>query len=354
MEKHIFIVAGEASGELYGALLCRALKKIVPNVHIHGMGGSMMAEEGVRLITSISGSHGLIETFRLLRKLKSDFDLLLKEIKKIRPNVVVLIDYPDFNIPLLKGIKKLNIPVLYYVSPTVWAWRRNRAKTIAAYADAIALIFPFELDIYRPLGIKSEFVGHPVLDYHEEILPERLTKEEAKESLGSSPDKITVALMPGSRNSEIKNLLPLIIGSARELKKRYKNNIEFFMPLVHSIDVSLDEYINIVDRKRVGEVLSASDVGIIASGTAALEACFFGTPLVMIYKLSPITFFLAKRLIKVNYISHVNMIVNREVVPELIQDRANVNNIVMYVDKIIHDEAFRRNMLDAFIKVREI
>jgi lipid-A-disaccharide synthase len=354
MKKRIMVVAGEASSEMYGALLSRALKDLWPDIEIFGMGGSRMQGQGVRLITPMSSSHGLVEALHLLGTLKRSFDCLVAALGEEKPNVLVLIDYPDFNIPLAKKAKTLGVPVLYYVSPTVWAWRRGRAQKIARRVDAVALIFPFELDIYQPLDVECEFVGHPVLDFHAQSCPPgALSVAEARTSLGIDLQKTTLALMPGSRKGEIEKLLPLLMDASNTLRK-YQPDLQFILPLAPDVELDVKGHDIKTFRGRVGEILTASDGAVIASGTAALEAMFFNTPLVMIYRLSPLTYHLARLLLQVNYISHVNMIEDREVVPELLQHKASVANIITYAQKILWDKDYREDMKMVFERVSRL
>jgi lipid-A-disaccharide synthase len=352
MNKSIMIVAGEASGELYGALLCQTLRELWPDIEIYGKGGSRMKQEGVELLATISGSLGLTETFSHLRRIKQSYDRLVRAMRQRRPDVLVLIDYPDFNIPLSRKAKSLGIPTLYYVSPTVWAWRKGRAKKIARRVNAIALIFPFESDTYKPLGIEYQFVGHPVLDYHEKRYPPgSLTHQEARKELGLDPDKKILALMPGSRKVEIEKLLTLLYDTARVLRKSHPE-LQFIMPVASDVIIDNKEPGIHYVKDKMGQVLMASDAAVITAGTALLEACFFNTPSVMIYKLSPLTYVLARMVLKVKYISHVNMILDKELIPELIQSEATVNNIVGALEKVLWDNQYQLHMIESLKKVK--
>lgn len=354
MQKRVMIVAGEASSEMYGALLAKQLKAIAPDAALYGMGGVRMKREGVNIITPIVSSHGLVEVFRLLKGLKKSFDDLVRTMKQNRPDVLVLIDYPEFNIPLSKKAKALGIPIVYYVSPTVWAWRMGRAKKIASRVNAIALIFPFELSIYKPLGVECEFVGHPVLDYHEQHFPPgSLSPQEARQRLGLQPDRPTLSIMPGSRSGEIKQHMPVLKESIKVLQKKYPE-LQFAIPQAPGVD--LRQFIDGVTlvNERIGEVLLASDGAVIASGTAALEACFFHTPMIMIYKVPALNYFLGRLVLKIKTVSHVNMILDREVVKELIQDKFTVSNVVYHVEKILWDNENRQNITEAFKEVSKM
>lgn len=352
MSKSIMIVAGEASGELYGALLCRTLRELWPHIEIYGKGGSRMKKEGVEILASISGSLGLTETLSHLRGIKRSYDRLVNAMKQRRPDVLVLIDYPDFNIPLSRKAQALGIPTLYYVSPTVWAWRKGRAEKIARRVNAIALIFPFEVDIYKPLGTEYQFVGHPILDYHEKTDPPgSLTQEEARKKLGIDSNKTTLALFPGSRKVELEKLLPLLYETARTLRKSHPD-MQFLMPLAPDVTLHNEEPGIHYIKDNVGQVLMASDAAVIASGTAVLESCFFEVPSVLIYKLSPLSYVLARMILKVKYISHFNILLDKELIPELFQSQATVHNIIKALDKILWDKQYRQFMIETLHKTK--
>ncbi len=347
------IISGEASGEMYGSLLSHELKELWPDIKISGMGGTLMMKEGVKLLDTISGSFGLIEAVMHLKRLKESFYKIINAIKKERPDLLVLIDFPDFNIHLAKKAKSLGIPILYYVSPTVWAWRRGRAKKISKLVDSLALIYPFETDVYKSLGANYEFVGHPILDFHARLFPPgSLTKEDARTSLDLHPLKTTIALIPGSRQMEIKKILPILENTYHVLKKSYPD-IQYIIPQAPDIDFDLNGLDIRVVKGRIGEVLTASDAAIITSGTAALEACFFNTPTIVIYKLSPLTYLIGRLVIKLKYISIVNIMMNKEVIPELIQYKATVENIVKGVEQILSNIEYRNNMMKSFEKVKK-
>jgi lipid-A-disaccharide synthase len=354
MQKSVMIVTGEASSEMFGSLLSQQLKALAPEVYLYGMGGVRMEREGVQIITPIVSSHGLVEVFMLLSKLKKSFDTLVWTMRRNRPDVLVLIDYPDFNIPLAKKAKALGIPIVYYVSPTVWAWRKGRAKKIAHRVNAIALIFPFEVSIYKPLGVPCEFVGHPVLDYHEQLFPPgSLNHHEARLRLGLDPHRPTLAIMPGSRSGEIRQHMPILKQAIKVLQSKHPE-LQFVIPQAPGVDLKTSSNGITLVNERVGEVLLASDGAVIASGTAALEACFFHTPMVMIYKTPSLNYFLAKKIIKVKTISHVNMILDKTIVPELIQEKFTVTSVVCHVEKILWDTEYCSSMINAFKEVSKI
>lgn len=224
----IMIISGESSGELYGSLLARALKNSMPGVHLIGVGGERMKEAGVDLISSISDAFGLVEAVSAYSKIKAAFNRTVDAMKKFMPEVLVLIDYPDFNLKLARIAKSSGIKILYYVSPQVWAWRKGRVKKIAGLVDRMAVILPFEEKIYKSAGVKSEFVGHPILEEIESILvkggfeagysPNQELRTFFKTSLSLDPDKPLLSLLPGSRPNELNRHLPLMINVVRQFK----------------------------------------------------------------------------------------------------------------------------------------
>jgi len=358
MSETVMIVAGETSGELYGALLAEALKKKVPQVRVVGIGGERMQAAGVELLAGIASAFGLTEALSSVKTLKETFRKASDAFRTCRPSVLVLIDYPDFNLRVAAEARKLKIPVLYYVSPQVWAWRRGRVKKIASLVDRMAVILPFEEEIYRDTGLDAEFVGHPVLD---EICGIKAGKHSLKTGLGLDPDLPLISLLPGSRPHELERLLPLVLDTVRACKRElpgYQYCIPF-APNTHLVKHL--SYIDMLKAEGVminkGEslrTLAASDYAVIASGTATLQAALLGVPLVVMYKLFPLTFWLGKRIVKVKWVSLVNILSDREVVKELLQKDATVENVLRELEKIINDPAYRKQMLAAYDDVRKI
>jgi len=352
------IVAGETSGELYGALLTEALKKKVPHLRVIGIGGERMQAAGVELLSGIASAFGLTEALSSLKTLKETFRKASDAFRKYRPSVVVLIDYPDFNLRLAAEARKQNIPVLYYVSPQVWAWRPGRVKKIARLVDRMAVILPFEEQIYRDTGLAAEFVGHPILDEMQQIQPDRRT---LKEELGLDPDLQLISLLPGSRPHELERLLPLLLDTVRQCRRDLPG-YQYCMPFAPNtnliqhkalIDALQHEGV-IINKGKSLKTLAASDFAVIASGTATLQAAFLGLPLVVVYKVFPLTFWLGKRIIKVKHVSLVNILSGREVVRELLQKDATVENIMCELKRMITDPARRAEMQKAYDDVRKV
>ncbi|MBI5204185.1 MAG: lipid-A-disaccharide synthase [Nitrospirae bacterium] len=358
--KTVMIVTGESSGELYGSLLATALKTKCPDLHIIGIGGEKMKEAGVELIAGIASSFGISEMLSSYKVLKETFEKAVNAIEKFSPKLIVLIDYPDFNIRLAKIAKEKGIKIFYYVSPQVWAWRKGRVKTIAEVSDRIAVILPFEEAIYRDTGAQCEFVGHPVM---EEIEAMEQDKAALKMSLGLTAKRPVLALLPGSRPHELKSLLPVMLDVVKAFASELSGyNYQFIMPVAPNIDMEkykdqLEQLKNkgvIIKKENAVNALAASDMAVIASGTAALQAAFLETPMVVIYKVSPLSFFIAKLVVNVRYISLINLISDREVVKELLQSGANAKNIISELKKILRDKDYRDRMTGQFRAVKNI
>ncbi|MBM4136000.1 MAG: hypothetical protein FJ241_04125 [Nitrospira sp.] len=382
----VMIVTGESSGELYGSLLAKELKSKWPGVHIMGVGGERMSKAGVEIISRFSSAFGLIEAFSAYREVKDTFKKTADAIKKFRPDVLVLIDYPDFNLKVAKIAKSLGINILYYVSPQVWAWRKGRVKKIAGLIDRMAVILPFEEEIYKKAGVTCEFVGHPIIEETEAILqttnphlpPDNppipplekgdkggFEKGGIKSALGLNPDKPLLSLLPGSRPSELKRLLPLMTDVVRVFKNdpeiAFTGDYQFCIPLAPNIDErEYKHYLEFLRKEGVhikkGEsvrVLAASDMAVVASGTVTLQAAYLNVPMVVVYKLSPLTFNLGKIIVDVKYISLVNILSGREVVVELLQDRANARDIIREIKRIIFDIEYKNKMLDYYRVLKE-
>ncbi|MDH5201739.1 MAG: lipid-A-disaccharide synthase [Nitrospirota bacterium] len=356
----VMIVTGESSGELYGSLLAKALKTKYPDVHIIGVGGERMSEAGVELISGISSAFGLSEAISSLKAIKDTFSRTIDAIKKFSTKVIVLIDYPDFNIKVAKVAKKMGVKILYYVSPQVWAWRKGRVKTISEISDRIAVILPFEEEIYKGTGVPCEFVGHPVL---EEI--ESLTQDRAvlKAALKVNTDSKVLALLPGSRSHELKKLLPVIMDVVKKFKAEFPDyHYQFIVPIAPNINISkyqtffdmLQDEGVVLTKENAVKVLAVSDMAVVASGTATLQAALLEVPMVVIYKLSPLTYHLGRLVIDVKYISLVNLLSGKGVVPELIQYRATPGEIIKELKKIMFDMYHREMMLNYFRHIKEL
>ncbi len=358
MPETFMIVTGETSGELYGSLLAVSLKQMRPGVRVIGIGGERMKAAGVELISGISSAFGIAEALSAVRSLKETYRKAVNALRREKPSLLILIDYPDFNLKLAAEARKNGVRILYYVSPQVWAWRGKRVKKIARLVDRMAVILPFEEPIYRGVGLDCEFVGHPVYD---EIQEMDIDKPALKRSLGLEADKPLVSLLPGSRPHEIERLLPIIADTVDEMRSVF-TDLQFCVPFAPNTDIG--KYGAVVDNlKSKGVVinkgeslnsLAASDYAVVASGTASLQAVLLGVPIVVIYKLFPLTYLLGKMIVRVKHISLVNILSGEEVVRELLQSDVTPKNIAGEIEKIMTDVEYRERMSAAYERVRKM
>ncbi|MCX7123197.1 MAG: lipid-A-disaccharide synthase [Gammaproteobacteria bacterium] len=339
----IMIVAGEASGDNHGAMLIQALKKIHPDTDCYGIGSQKMKKAGCRLLFDAKtiAVVGLVEVLRHYPQIKKAWNIALESLKTEKPDCVVLIDYPGFNLRFAKQIKKLGIKILYYVSPQVWAWHKSRLKQIKAYVDHMAVILPFEEDFYKKAQIPASYVGNPVLEQ-----VHKTDRTLAREMLSLSHNAIIVGLIPGSRTGELSRLMPELIDTAEILSRRYPH-IQFVIPLANTIKESdIWPYLDgtnlpiMLIKRNSYLAMSAANVLIGSSGTVTLEAAVLGIPMVIIYKMNALTFALAKHLIKIKYIGLPNLLAQKLILPELIQDQANSNAIAHEACRFIDDEQY--------------
>jgi lipid-A-disaccharide synthase len=358
MPETVMIVAGETSGELYGALLAESLKERRPEINISGVGGERMQQAGIEIIANISSAFGLAEAASSLKKIRETFRKAAEALRTLRPSVLVLIDYPDFNLKLAGEAKKYNIKVLYYVSPQVWAWRRKRVEKIAALVDRMAVVLPFEEEIYKPVGLPCEFVGHPVYD---EIRNLQNEKSVLKAALEMDMEKPLLSLLPGSRPHELKRLLPLMLGIVREFRKLHPE-YQFCIPLAPNTPGSeYGQELGLLRQEGVRiskgdslQVLAASELAVIASGTATLQASLIGVPLVVVYKVFPLTYWIGRMIVKAKHISLINILSGREAVKEFLQGEATVGNVVAELNGILSSDSRRKDLKNVYDGIREL
>ena len=359
------IIAGEASGDLHGANLVRAMLAKRPGLSFSGMGGKDLIGAGVDVLFDAKkiAVVGLAEVFSHLPDIFAAQKILKTALKEKRPALLILIDFPDFNLMLAKFAKKLDIPVFYYITPQVWAWRSGRVKTIAARVDQIGVILPFEEEFFRERGLDAEYVGHPLLD----SVHTSMSREEFCAEHNISNDDLLIGLLPGSRKKEISGLFPTLLQTAERLQKSNESQrkIVFFVPLASTIskeeirDNGLNEFGNGLDVRIIREnrydMMAACDAAVVASGTVTLELALLETPMVVIYKVSNGTYKLGRLLVNKNLtnFSLVNLIAGEEVVPELIQGDVNPERIEAELKAIIFDKLRRDNMLHGLAFVRE-
>jgi lipid-A-disaccharide synthase len=358
MPDTVLIVTGETSGELYGALLASALRERRPDIRIIGIGGERMKEAGVELIAGISSAFGIAEALSAVTSLRETYRKAVEALQNDKPSLLVLIDYPDFNLKLAAEAGKRQIKILYYVSPQVWAWRRRRVKKIARLVDRMAVILPFEEAIYKGAGLPCEFVGHPVFD---EIRKVKIDKPVLKRELGLDGERPLLSLLPGSRPHELERLLPVISDVVREFRKEFPH-FQFCVPFAPNTDLarygtiinSLRSEGVVINRGESLKTLAASDYAVVASGTASLQAVLLGVPIVVIYKLFPLTYLLGRLIVKVKHISLVNILSGEEVVRELLQSEVTAQKIMDEMRKIMTDERYREKMAAAYDRVKSM
>jgi len=357
--KNILIVAGEASGDLHGAALVSAVRKLDDSVIIRGIGGRKMEEAGVDIIAHSSDLAvvGLTEVFSKLQNLLSAHGRMRSLLKKTGPDLLILIDFPDFNISLARTAARHKVPVLYYISPQVWAWRRGRVKKIARRVDKMAVILPFEKEFYLKsgAGLDVVYVGHPVMD----AIPENLDRDSISRELFTGSGMPVLGLLPGSRTDEIRNLLPSMIGAAEILSSRYPG-LQCVLPLAPTISPELIQpFIDrtslkvVVSQRDIYSILKVCDLALVASGTATLETALMGVPMVVAYRVSPLSYAIGKMVINVPYVSIVNLIAGEEAVPEVLQDEVTPEALAEKASMILDNEAYRKGMLRKLGKIRE-
>lgn len=353
----IMFSAGETSGDMHGANLAKALRKLVPEVELFGFGGPQMEDAGVKLCRnmldySVMGFWEVLVNLRKMFKLK---EALVEEMKRQKPDILVLIDYPDFNWRLASEAKKLGIPVFSYIPPSAWAWRKGRAKNVAKIADKIVAIFPFELEVYRQAGADISFVGNPLLDN----VKASMTKEAACEFFGINMQDDNILLLPGSRKQEIANLLEPMLEAAKIISKE-RARAKFFLPVAPGIDkVHLTDKIKQYDlpvklcEGNTYDLMNCCDFAIATSGTVTLEAALMNLPSIVLYKMSAITYRIAKIFVKIKYFSLPNILVNEAILPELLQDEVNGENIARYARAWYKEQPTAEQTKLDLVKVKE-
>jgi len=350
----LLISCGEPSGEFYAAELVAELKEQYPNLEAIGLGGDLLAAENVRLLAHLKDLAvvGLFEVLSHLRKIKALFDSVVKEAVRFRPDVAVLVDYPDFNLRLARELKKLGIPVVYYVSPQLWAWRRGRIRDVKRDVAKMLVIFPFEEKIYRDAGVPVSFVGHPLVDH---VRPPA-DRAAIASRLGLRGDGPVIALLPGSRNKEVGFNLPPMLGAVKLLREK-QPGLQFLLAAAPHLRVTA-----LQDATAAGvtvmegvtrDVLSSARVAIVASGTATVETALTLTPMVVVYRLSALTYTLGKPLVSVRNYAMVNLIAGRVVVPELIQSDFTPARVTEETLRVLDEGAARTQMLRDLEEVRE-
>ena len=353
---HILIVAGEASGDHHAARLVEAVHRHKPDIHFSGIGGERMRAAGVEILVDSAtiAVVGLIEVLAHYPDLKAALERMRAELHERRPQLLILVDYPDFNLRLAKSARQLGIKVLYYISPQIWAWRQKRVFQIKKRVNTMAVIFPFEVPIYESAGVPVKFVGHPLVDE----AASSLSRDEALRELHLDPTRPVLGLFPGSRRSEIKRLLPVLLKSAALIRQQLPEiqlllprastvNAEFIAPYLAQSDLDIR-----VIGGRAYDVMRGCDTIITASGTATLEIALMQVPLIVIYKIAPLSYAIMSRLIKVDHIALCNIVAEKRIAPELIQNDATPTKISTAALTLLQDETKRAMMCTQLATVR--
>jgi len=349
------IIAGEASGDLHGSNVVRAMKQRDNSLFFCGIGGQLLKQAGMRIMMDASEISvvGITEVLSKAANIWRGMSLAKEMLRTMRPDLLILIDFPDFNLRVAAIAKRLGIPVLYYISPQVWAWRQGRVKKIAKIVDHLAVIFPFEEAFYRKHRIPVTFVGHPLLD-----MPQPHPRPLSCKEMGETD---IIGFLPGSREGEIIRHLPVMLKSAQILSQRQKD-LKFLVSLAPSLERSLidkifAQYPSEADIEIVNgtaPVFEKASLVVAASGTVTLETALSGTPLMVMYKVSPLSYRIGRALIKVKHISLVNLVAGRGIVPELIQDQASPENIADTVMNMLGDPAGLRQLSKTLSGLRHL
>jgi lipid-A-disaccharide synthase len=354
--KTIMIVAGEASGDMHGASLVREMLNIDSSLHFYGVGGNKLQGAGVKLLAHVSEMAvvGLTEVISKLGKFFKIMKMLEKSLNDVKPDLVILIDFAGFNLRLAKAVHKKGIKIFYYISPQVWASREGRIKKIKKYVDKMAVILPFEVDVYKKEGFHVDYVGHPLLD----LVKTDYSPEEARALLGLKEGKTTIALLPGSRLSEVINLLPEML-SAGEIIAQHIPDIQFMLPLADTLKERT--VADIISRYNLQvkiisghtyDAISSADLAIVASGTATLETALLCVPMIIIYKISSLTYFIGKFIVHINNIGLANIIAGKTIVAELIQGDASGYRIAAEALAILTDREKKQQIISDLAAIR--
>ena len=355
-QKEILLVVGEASGDAHGAQLVETLHQRDPALKIYGVAGEQLQRtrfEALFSVAKLTGM-GLVELFGNVGNLWRAYTLLKRALKERRPNLLVLIDFPDFNFRLAKLAKSLRIPVLYYVSPQIWAWRKGRIRQIARWVDHMAVIFPFEAPFYARHGVPATFVGHPLL----ESVHANTDRAATLTKMGLDPAKLAIALLPGSRHGEVSRHAPIMRDAAALLAR--DRDVQFFCVCANTIDAavvsaSLSQAslrIPVIEENRY-DAIHAADLVWAASGTVTLETALLGRPMIIVYRVSWLTFLVARMLVRVEHVGMVNLIAGERLVPELLQNEASPERIAAESRALLDDAPARAALAAKLAGLRE-
>ncbi len=349
------LVVGEASGDLHGAHLVRALHKRDATLEVFGVAGEQLQRTNFEALFSVAKltSMGVIELAGNLKNLWHAFRLLRRALTERRPNLLVLIDFPDFNLRLARIAHSMQIPVLYYISPQIWAWRRGRVRHIARWVTQMVVVFPFEVAFYKAHGVKVKFVGHPLL----ETVKVMRDRESVLKQHGLDPAKPTIALLPGSRHGEVSRHLHPMLGAATRLQQ--ERTLQFICVCANTINpdeirAAIEQAslkIPVVTEERY-DTVSAADLVWTASGTATLETALLGKPMIVVYRVSWVTYLLARLLVRVDHIGMVNLIAGERLMPELVQSEVTAERLAAESRVILDDAGVRSRISEKLSQLR--
>ncbi|RPJ11273.1 MAG: lipid-A-disaccharide synthase [Deltaproteobacteria bacterium] len=354
--KKVLMVAGEASGDLQGAHLVEAIHRIDPGVQFFGVGGERLERAGMRLLypSQSLSVMGIVEVLPKIRTILKALRTLRQCLGQERPDLVVLIDFPDFNLRVARYACRRKVPVVYYISPQVWAWRSGRVKQIARWVRKMIVLFPFEVPIYEKAGVDVEWVGHPLLD----IVRPALSRDEAYRRFGLDPQRPAIGLLPGSRMGEIERLLPRILAAARLLRQALPA-LQFVLPLAPNLNRPMVS--SFLEKSPVPvtlvegftyDVMNIAELLIAASGTATLEGAVLGKPMVIIYRVSGLSYWIGRALIRVPHIGMANLVAAKRIVPELIQDDVQPQRIAEECLRFLRNPDLLQQTKEAMAEVR--
>jgi lipid-A-disaccharide synthase len=356
--RHVVIIAGEESGDIHASVLIKQLKASYPDIKISGIGGKHMSDAGAELVYDLArfGVTGFTEVIRYLNIIRHAFVAIKEHLRTQKPDLLILVDYPGFNLRLAKFAKReLGIKIIYYISPQIWAWKAKRIHLIKECVDKMAVILPFEKDLYTKAGVPVSFVGHPLIDK----IPSHTNVEAIRHQLNLPVDKMIIALMPGSRTNEIERHMPILQRTAILLSKQY-SDVHYVIPIARTIKPSnIKQYfsslvptVTFIDGKAI-ECMVASDFVIVASGTASLECALLKKPMCIIYKSSFLTYLIAMSLMKIKFLGLCNILANRMMVPEFLQYDCNAIELSEYIINFHRDISQPGKMIAQLSELKE-
>lgn len=351
----ILIVAGEVSGDIHGGKLVKAIKEISPEINIAGIGGENMSSAGMKLLRNVNEMSflGFTEIIKHLPFVRKVMNELLKWIEIERPKVVVLIDYPGFNLRLAQKAKNLGCKIIYYISPQIWAWGKGRIKKIARVVDQMIVIFPFEEELYRNAGVSVEFVGHPIL----ENLESSFSREDFFSENELDPDEKLIGLLPGSRTQEVDSLYKIMIDAVDLLKPEYPNmqSITAKSPVLdNAVYTKITGNDSLKQSNNIYDIMKHSNLLFVASGTATLESACFGTPLIVVYRVSPISWIIGKILVKIKSIGLVNIVAGKKIAPEILQSELTPSRLAHEALNILKDDKLYAETSSELLNVKKL